>query len=52
MKIENFIIVVFSIIFCTLCFIWGVIWMQMALDLSNKVEILEKNYIEYYRGDK
>lgn len=52
MKIENFIIVVFSIIFCILCFIWGVLWMEMALDLSDKVDILEKNYMKCNRGDK
>ena len=38
MKKVNIIIVSVSLIFGTMCFIWGVLWMIMAKDLGEQLE--------------
>lgn len=50
MKIKNWAIVMFSVGFGVMCFVWGVLWMLMAKDLVEKVTILERglNNCELY----
>ena len=41
MKVKNIAMMLFSIAFGITCFVWGVLWMVMAKDLKEQVEILE-----------
>jgi hypothetical protein len=47
MKKVNLIVVSISFTFGTICIIWGILWMMMATDLSEKVDILEQEIVEY-----
>lgn len=47
MKKVNLIVVSISLTFGTICIIWGILWMMMAIDLSEKVDILEQEIVEY-----
>lgn len=47
MKNKHVAIVGFSIGFSIVCLIWGVLWMIMAKDLSEKVDILEQEIVNY-----
>lgn len=42
MKNRNICIVGFSLVFGMICFIWGVLWMEMCLDYEKQVNRLEK----------
>lgn len=46
MKKVNIIIVSVSLIFGTMCFVWGVLWMVMAKDLKEQVIDLENEMIQ------
>ena len=46
MKIRNIAIVMFSVGFGLMCFIWGVLWMVMADDLKEQVIDLENEVIQ------
>lgn len=41
MSNKQFGVAVFSIVFGIMCFLWAVLWVVMAKDLSEKVNILE-----------
>lgn len=47
MNNKEFTLIIFSICFGFACFIWGVMWMEMAKDLGEKVDVLEQEIIEY-----
>lgn len=46
MKKVNIIIVSVSLIFGTMCFIWGVLWMIMAKDLKEQLIELEAEVVQ------
>lgn len=46
MKKVNIIIVSVSLIFGTMCFVWGVLWTVMAKDLKEQVIDLENEVIQ------
>ena len=46
MKKVNIIIVSASLIFGTMCFIWGVLWMVMAKDLKEQLIELEAEVVQ------
>lgn len=46
MKKVNIIIVSVSLIFGTMCFIWGLLWMVMAKDLKEQVIDLENGVFQ------
>lgn len=39
---KKTVLIIFSISFGITCFIWGVLWMVMAKDLSDSINILEE----------
>lgn len=47
MSTKNIIIIYFSICFGLLCMIFAVLFMVIAKDLSQKVDILEQEIIDY-----
>lgn len=47
MKNRDVAIVGFCVCFGIACFVWGTMWMQMAKDLQEKVEILERENKSY-----
>ena len=47
MKYRDIAIVGFCIGLSIVCVAWGVLWMIMAKDLSEKVDILEQEIIDY-----
>ena len=46
MKIRDIAIVLFSVGFGITCLCFGVLWMMIAKDLGEKVDILEQEIIE------
>ena len=52
MKIRDITIVMFSVGFGLMCFVWGVLWMMMAKDLGEQLEnrtCVEVHYEGYER---
>lgn len=47
MKSKDIAILSFSVGFCAICFIWGVLWMTMCLDYKKQVDKLKQDLINY-----